>query len=294
MSDDLTTLSHALAGAVERAAAGAVAVEAGRAAFSGWVWREGLVVTADEALDEAGQVAVRLPDGSRREAQVAGRDASTDVALLRVEGTPPPVALDRAPRRVGEVILAVGRGAGGPVAAMGILGEAGPAWRSLRGGMIDARLGLDLRLPGAAEGGLAVDAGGRAFGMAVPGPRGTALAIPAATVERVAAQLLETGRVARGYLGLGLAPVRLDGSEGGGAEGRGVLVTGVDADGPGRRAGVLQGDILVRFDGEPVGGARSLAQRLGPESVGRAVEVGLLRGGEPRTVLIAIGERHAP
>jgi S1-C subfamily serine protease len=71
-------------------------------------------------------------------------------------------------------------------------------------------------------------------------------------------------------------------------------VTGVDADGPGRRAGILQGDILVRFDGEPVGGARSLAQRLGPESVGRAVELGLLRGGEPRTVLIAIGERHAP
>jgi S1-C subfamily serine protease len=234
MTDDLMTLSHALAGVVERAAGGVVAVEAGHAAFSGWVWREGLVVTADEALDDAGAVAVRLPDGSRRQASVAGRDASTDVALLRVEGTPEPVALDNGPRRVGEVTLAVGRGPGGPVAAMGLLGEVGPAWRSLRGGTVDARLGLDLRLPRSAEGGLALDAAGRAFGMAVSGPRGTALAIPAATVERVAAQLLEKGRVARGYLGLGLAPVRLDGADGRGSQGRGVLVTGVDADGPGR------------------------------------------------------------
>jgi S1-C subfamily serine protease len=171
--------------------------------------------------------------------------------------------------------------------ALGVLTEAGPAWRSLRGGAIDARLGLGLRLTGAMEGGLAVDAEGHAFGMAVRGPRGSALAIPAATVERVAAHLLAHGRVARGYLGLSLHPVRLEDG------GRGAVVVGLDADGPGRRAGLRQGDVLVAMDGAPLPWGRALAARLGPESVGTAVTLDLLRGGEPLTLPLAVAERPA-
>jgi len=112
--------------------------------------------------------------------------------------------------------------------------------------------------------------------------------IPAATIERVAAHLLRHGRMARGYLGLGLQPVRLDGT---GEEG--VLVSSVAGDGPGRQAGVLQGDIIARFAGERVGGMRTLMTRLGPESVGRTVDLALLRGGEERVVTLTIGERPA-
>jgi S1-C subfamily serine protease len=289
MPDQLAALSRDLSALTERLAPHLIAVHSASATASGFVWRDNLIITAEEALETEDGLAVTLADGSRVPASLVGRDPSTDVALLRVEGplTLPAATLDtRAVRRVGEIVLALGRGEEGPVAALGIVAVAGPAWRSLRGGSIDARLRLDLRLPRASEGGLAVDADGKAFGMTVFGPRRSTLVIPAATIERVASHLLRHGRVARGYLGLGLQPVRLDGSDE-----EGVLVSSVAEDGPGRRAGVLQGDIITHFAGERTGGMRALMNRLAPESVGRTVELGLMRGGEAKIVMIAIGER---
>ncbi|HVG47865.1 MAG TPA: S1C family serine protease [Rubellimicrobium sp.] len=291
MPDRLAELSEEISALSERLAPHVVAVQSGPATFSGFVWRDDLVVTAEEALESEDGLAVTLPDGTRAAATLIGRDPSTDVALLRLDHMVPRVAapLDgQTARRIGEIALALGRGDDGPVAALGVVSVVGPAWRSLRGGTIDARLLLDLRLPLALEGGLAVDANGKVFGMTVFGPRRSTLVIPAATIERVAAHLLRHGRVARGYLGLGLQPVWLDGS---GEEG--VLVSSVASDGPGREAGVLQGDIVARFAGERVGGMRALMARLGPESVGQTVELGLLRAGQPRDVTITIGERPA-
>lgn len=286
MPDTLADLSRDLARVAEQVSTHLVAVEAGSAASSGFVWRDGLVVAADEALESEEGLAIVLADGTRHPATLLGRDPSTDVALLRVEGGGTPVAFDPAPRRLGEIALAVGRGPRGPLAALGVVSEAGPAWRSLRGGTIEARIGLDLRLPRAAEGGLAVDAEGRAFGMAVFGPRRAAIVIPAATVERVASHLLAHGRVARGWLGLALQPVTLDGGEG-----RGLLVVGLDAEAPARAAGVAQGDILVALGDQPVGNMRALFDRLGPETVGRQMPVTLRRGGQALTLPVTVGER---
>ena len=290
MTDTLPELSRHLSSLVERLSSPVVAVLSGSGAASGFVWRDGHVVTAEEALAADDGIVVALGDGRRLPAVLVGRDASTDVALLRVEEPlPPAVPLDAAaPRRVGELALAIGRGRDGTTSALGMVGTVGPAWRSLRGGRIDARLGLDLRLPRHAQGGLAVDAEGRAFGMTVLGPRRSTLAIPAATIDRVAAQLLAHGRVPRGYLGLSLQPLRVDGS----GE-RGALVLGVEAAGPGQNAGLRQGDIIVRFAGEPLGGPRPITDRLGPETVGQTVELGILRGGEHQTIALVIGERPA-
>lgn len=291
MPDRLADLSRELADLTARLAPYLVAVRSGSGTASGFAWREDLVVTAEEVLEAEEATAVTLPSGERVPASLVGRDPSTDVAVLRVDRPKAltPITLDgETQRRVGEIALALGRGDEGPVTALGIVGLAGPAWRSLRGGMIDARLGLDLRLPRAAEGGLAVDAAGQAFGMTVFGPRGTTLVIPATTIDRVAAHLVRHGRVARGYLGLGLQPVRV-----GSSNEEGVLVSSVAEDGPGRQAGVLQGDIIVRFAGDSVAGMRALMSRLGPESVGRSVDLGLLRGGEEKVVTLVIGERPA-
>src|SRR4029450_3488316 len=105
---------------------------------------------------------------------------------------------------------------GAPTAALGLVSLARGPWQSMRGGEIDARIELDARLRRAAEGGLALNAAGQAFGMTVFGPRRRVLVIPAVTLGRVAARLETHGRIARGYLGLGLQPVSVGGGGAGG------------------------------------------------------------------------------
>jgi S1-C subfamily serine protease len=157
----------------------------------------------------------------------------------------------------------------------------------MRGGEIDARLEIGCRLMRAAEGGLAVDAAGQAFGMTVFGPRRRVLAIPSVTVARVAAHLERHGRVARGYLGLGLRSVAVD------RGGAGLMVMSVDPKGPGAAADIRQGDVLTDIDGEPVGRLQPLLAALGPDSVGKLLAVELRRGGQAVQARLQIGERPA-
>lgn len=296
-ANPLLALSDHLTGLVARAAPGVVAVHGrSRMASSGFVWRPGQVVTADEALEADEDLAVTLADGRRVPATLVGRDPTTDVALLKVEdGGAPAIGLDAAAElRPGHLALAVGRRDGEAAAHFGAVQVAGGPWRSQRGGRIDRLLRLDLRLDPHNEGGIVLDAGGRAIGMAVYGPRRTVLAIPAVTIERVADQLARGGRVARGYVGLGLQPVRLDEAIARALdlpEGRGLIVVTVDPDGPGRRAGALQGDIVATWDGEPVRGVRELTARLGPESVGQAVAMTVVRAGQPTALTLTVAER---
>jgi S1-C subfamily serine protease len=286
-SSILEQFSAALVGAVAGAAAGVLGIRAGRDTASGFIWRAGLVVTAAEALPEEGEMSVLLPGGEALRAKPVGRDPSTDIALLRPDRElAAPVSLQHAPPPVGSLVQLIGAQDGAPLAAIGSVARSGPAWRSLRGGAIDARIELDVALRPQAEGGLVLDAAGRAVGMAVFGPRRRVLVIPAATIERVAATLAEHGRVARGYLGLQLQPVRLDGGAG-----MGAMVMAVDASGPGAAAGIRQGDVITAWDGKPIEGVRALLRALGPASVGSRVRLTLSRGGAPLLAEVGIGER---
>src|SRR3954454_2758070 len=201
----LEGLSRALSDLVAKTAPAVVSVHSQRARSSGFAWRPNLVVTAEEALAEDEEVTVIFPGGDTAAAQLVGRDPTTDVAVLRIERCDlQAVTLDTAPVTPGALSVVVGAQEGRPTAALGVVSSTGPSWHSLRGGQIDARIELDASLKRSAEGGLALDAAGRAFGMAVFGPRRHILVIPSATIERVAAQLESHGRVTRGYLGLGL------------------------------------------------------------------------------------------
>ena len=271
---------------VAEAAPSVVRVLSGRHRSSGLIWRPGLVVTAEEALAEDAEIQVALPGGEPRPATLVGRDAGTDVALLRVEGLDgAPVSAAGSQPKTGAIILAVGSGASGAVAVFGSVAHAGPAWHSARGGEIDMRLDLDLRLPEVAEGGPAFDASGGWIGMAVFGPRRRVLAIPAATIERVAATLEAEGRVPRGYLGLGLQRIRLDGG------GDGLLVASVDPGGPGATAGIHQGDILAAIDGAPIRSVRALLRGLGPAGIGRVLALTVRRGGADHELPLTVGAR---
>ncbi len=277
------SLSSATADLVARTAPAIVSVHSHRHQATGFVWKNGLVVTADEALADEGDVQIRLADGSTKPATIAGRDHTTDVALLRFEGGSTPIALSSTVPALGALTVVVAADRGAATAALGMVSLSGGRWRSLRGGEIDARIELDVRLRPGQQGGLALDATGAAFGMAVLGPR-RVLVIPSATIERVAARLESHGRIARGYLGLGLQPVRLE-------DGMGAMVMNVDKAGPSAAAGIRQGDVIVAVNNEKLSGVRALSRGLGPESVGSTVEVAARRGGEPVNFKVTIGER---
>src|SRR5262249_19704985 len=149
----LTALSASLSGLVAATAPSIVSVHSHRARSSGFLWKPGLIVTADEALADEGEVAVTLSGGKRVPAAIAGRDPTTDVALLRAEtGDAPPIALDGVAPSAGSLALAVGAREGETVAALGVVSSSGAAWTSMRGGEIDARIELDLSLRRHAEG----------------------------------------------------------------------------------------------------------------------------------------------
>jgi len=292
-NNPLIAFSHATAALVERAAGSVVAVHAGRRPASGIHWRSGIVVTAEEALEQDESIKLTLPGGAEVAATLAGRDPTTDVAILRFapDGLAVADTGAAAALRTGHMVLAVGSHQGAPLASLGLVALASGPWQSLRGGAIDSLIRLDITLGPAAEGGALIDAEGRVVGMAVLGPRRRVLAIPAATIDRVVDQLLAKGHVFRGYLGAGLQPVRLADRalEAGG--GRGVLVVSLDPDGPAARAGLLVGDIVTAWDAKRISRVREVMGCLGSDSIGRTVELGLVRGGAPAAVKVVIGER---
>jgi S1-C subfamily serine protease len=280
----LPALSAALADIVARTKSAIVSVHSHRARASGFIWQPGLIVTADEALADEGEVSVKLGDGTVGPASIAGRDHTTDIALLRFDtGNAAPAALSSVVPELGSLSVVVAAEHGVPTAALGTVSLVGGSWRSLRGGEIDARIELGVRLRHSHEGGLVLTASGEAIGMAVQGVR-RILVIPSATIGRVAGRLETHGRIARGYLGVGLQPLKLD-------DGIGAMVMSVDKSGPSAAAGIRQGDIIVGWNDEKLSGVRSLLRALGPDSVGSVVDVEIRRGGEPVRVKLTIGER---
>jgi S1-C subfamily serine protease len=282
----LLAFSNEVADLVDRAAQSVVSLRGARRwPLSGLHWRPGVIVTAEEGLEHDEQLNVMLPDGRTTDATLAGRDPTTDIAVLRFQpdGLKTVAAGDAATLRAGNIIVAVGRNDAGPVASLGIAAVASGAWRSRRGGTIDRLIRLDLRLSPAGEGGAMVDASGRVLGMTVPGPRRRVLGIPASTIDRVADQLLAKGHIARGYLGAGLTPVRHGG--------KGVLIVSLDPTGPAVSAGLMIGDLITHWNGQEVARVRGIMQLLGPESVGTQVALNLVRGGSAVEKTITIGER---
>jgi S1-C subfamily serine protease len=156
----------------------------------------------------------------------------------------------------------------------------------MRGGLIDRRIGLSGGLDGRFEGAAALDPEGALIGMVLFGPRRRALVIPAETVDRVAPLLAEKGRVARGYLGAGLHPVRDERLHG-------AMVMRLDDDGPAKRSGLHHGDIIAALNGEDIHGPRDIIRRLGADSVGMTVALTIVRGGAQHKVDVVVGERPA-
>ena len=285
-SFDLAAFSDAIAGIAEKATplTASFKTQHGRTATA-FHWGGGFYVTAEEAIEPDEEQQLILASGETVSAELVGRDPSTGVALLKPGTDAPAAVLEKAdPVRPGHLIVAAGRDGALPLAVLGTVGEAGPSWRSLRGGVIDRRINLAVMAGGRFEGGPVLDAKGRLVGMLLFGPRRRALVIPHETIERTVAALKSKGHVSRGYLGAGLHPIRHGGVQG-------AMVMSLDEEGPAKTAGIVLGDIVTAWNGEPVPGPRELIRKLGPDSAGATVTLGVLRGGEARELAIVIGEK---
>lgn len=156
------------------------------------------------------------------------------------------------------------------------------------------RIVLDIRLAPAEEGGPVYAAEGGRLGITTIGPRGRILIIPADTIDAVIPVLLKHGRVARGWLGVAFRPVAVpDLLQAQAGQASGLMVLSLAAGGPAAKAGIMPGDIVLAVDGTATTAVRRVVPHLGSDSVGRAAQLRLLRGGALVSVQAVIEARPA-
>lgn len=296
MSNAFTDFSEAVTGLVAQAAPGVVRVEARRRLpASGIVWSaDGLILTAHHVV-QADKANIGLEGGTAVSATLLGRDPSTDLALLRTETSnlaPLPLAATEEVA-IGNIVLALARPGQTIQATLGIVSAWGHSWRTQGGGQIDQYLQTDVVMYPGFSGGALVNANGQLIGLNTSGfGQGVSLAIPTATLRRVAEALLAHGRIKRGYLGVSTQRVRLpEATQAELGQKSGLLIIAVEPDSPAAKGGLALGDTIVALDGEMVRKHEQLFALLSGDRVGKAVPVTILRGGKVETLSVTIGER---
>jgi len=291
----LQELSDSLARAVETAGSNIVRVEGRRRLpATGIIWgADGVIVTANHVV-KGDEASVGFPDGTVVKATVAGRDPSTDLAVLRVEATGLEPAKRSEELAVGHLVLALGRPGRTVQATLGIVSALGDSWRTPMGGQIDRYLQTDVVMYPGFSGGPLVSSSGVVLGMNSSGlARGVSLAVPVATLESTAETLLTHGRMRRGYLGVSTQSARLPGAvkEQLNQE-TGLLIVNVEPDSPADKGGLVLGDTIVGLDGSAVRHHDDLLALLSGDRVDKKVPVSIVRGGKVRSVNVKIGVRE--
>jgi S1-C subfamily serine protease len=296
MSESLIALSNAMAALVEAAGPSIVRVEARRRMpASGVVYSaDGLIVTSNHVVEESEAITVGLSDGTSLKATLVGRDPATDIALLRAErgGLTPATWVDAGDLKVGHLALALGRPGKTVQATLGIVSALGGAWRTGAGGEIDHYLQTDVVMYPGFSGGPLVDAAGRVAGINSSAlARGVSAAVPAATVKRVVDALSAHGKMPRGYLGVGVQPVRLaEALHAAVGQETGLMIMSVESDSPAQQGGLVQGDVIVNFDGQSIRGLDELQALLSADRASKSVPVRIVRSGQVHTVTVTVGQ----
>jgi serine protease Do len=267
------------------------------AAGSGFVISaDGYVVTNNHVVADATKVTVVFDDGSEQVAEIVGTDERTDLAVLKIEGTDLPfVTFETEASRVGDWVVAIGNpfGLGGTVTA-GVISGAG---RNIGGSNYGDFLQIDAAVNTGNSGGPAFNTRGEVVGVntAIYSPNGgnvgIAFAIPAATVKGIVDQLINSGTVTRGYLGVGIQDVTRDIADGVGlANAKGAIVSNVAEDGPAGPAGVRSGDIITAVDGDPIDDALDLSRTIAGKAPDSTVALTIWRDGAETTASVTLGK----
>jgi S1-C subfamily serine protease len=291
----LASLSSELAAVVEAVGPSVVRVDDGsRLTASGIIWTaDGLIVTTSHGVERDENVVVERADGTRHPAALVGRDADSDLAVLRVQasGLPAVQRADAAEVRVGALALALGRpGSSGLQATMGIISARTETERDQQIGYV---LHTDAVLyPGFSGGALATMSGHVAGMTNLAFGRGKGVAVGTTIVGQVADALLAHGRIARGYLGIRTQSVALPEALHNvlsTPQERALLIIQVESNTPAEQAGLLLGDTLLRVNDRPVHQGDELRRYLRSLQVGQTISLQILRGGELRDVSVTVG-----
>jgi S1-C subfamily serine protease len=294
----LIELSDALADAAEKAGKATVLVNARRRMpASGIVYASDLILTADHVVEREEGIKVILADGAEVSARVAGRDAGSDLAVLKLERAAGGVAeVTKTPTRLGQIALALGRPSpDGLEASLGTVSAIAGPIRTGRGGMLERYLRTDsISYPGF-SGGPLVAADGTVLGLNTSGlANGAAVTVPADIAWRIAETLVQHGRIKRGYLGIRSQTVdvpEISQKALKREQATGLLIVGVENSSPAAKGGLIVGDILVGVAGQPVLHHDELFTRLDGDVAGKSTPIHVIRGGQPQTLNVVIGEK---
>ena len=294
----LVELSDALADAAELAGKSTVLVNGRRRLpASGIIYAADHVLTAEHVIEKDEDISVVLADGTEVPAKIAGRDAGTDLAVLKLERAAGTVAdVGKSPARLGQIALALARPSRkGLEASLGTVSAVAGPVRTGRGGMLERYIRTDsISYPGF-SGGPLVAADGTILGLNTSGlSNGPAITIPADIAWSIADTLAKHGQIKRGYLGIRSQTVDIANNSQEALkrqQATGLLVMSVEKDSPAAKGGLIVGDILVAVAGNPVLHHDELFTRLNGDVVGKSAPIEILRGGQPQTLNIVIGER---
>jgi len=292
----LLDFSNQIADAVASAGSSVVQVQGRRRPASGVVHSSGVVVTTIRALGREDGLRVRSADDTTTDAELVGWDPATGLAVLKAEGlTAPPIKAGSARVRVGNLALALARSwSNGLTASAGIVSIIGGPLRTGRRRAINEVIRTTAPMHDGFAGGAFVDPAGMLIGITTASTiRGLGVVIPADIAWNTAKDLLQHGRMKRGYIGIAGQPARLAEGQTGDDRKEALLVVDVAAGGPAAQAGLLVGDLILALDGHPIGTPEDLLDLLAGDRVGKAATIRLLRGGAATDVSVTIGERRA-
>src|SRR5579862_2697376 len=290
----LASLSTAFADAVDIASPSVVQVHGAKRPASGVAYGPSLVLTTVSAIGREDNLRVRGPDGTTVDAELAGWDPATGLALLRAEGFNAKVpALSNGAARVGQIAIAVARSWSNAItASSGIVSVIGGPLPTGRRRSIEQVIRTTAPMHDGFAGGAFIDPAGALLGVVTSMRiRGTSVVIPSTIAWKAAAEIAEHGQIRRGFLGV--AGQRAEIPEKQRREDRetGLLIVGLTPGGPAETAGILAGDILLHMDDHRIDSPDDLLDLLRAAPIGEQRKLTLLRGGSVTHVTVAIGER---
>lgn len=263
---------------------------------------DGYILTNNHVIEAADTIEVALNDGKKFSARIVGRDPETDLAVLRIDSPNklPAITFAQAnSAHVGDVVLAIGNPFGvGQTVTMGIVSAMGRTQLGIN--TFEDFIQTDAAINPGNSGGALIDTQGRLLGINTAiysrtgGSLGIGFAIPASAAQGVMEQIIRTGRVIRGWIGVQVQEITPDLIKAFNLPAHGALISGIARNSPAARAGLLPGDVLTTIDGKPVDSAHSVLETVAALPPGRLAKSTLIRNGKPLEAILQIAQRPLP